>query len=289
MQGARGPGQVDLVMGLQVIGTTWKCLLCGRLDRYMTRFTNWKAIEKEFILQHVVKTPSDDSCICMLEAKRHYHTPDYIPKWKEKLTVTPRLMQKCIHPQCTDTDKMIHVSFDETDNLEAALGVTITPCYVHVCVYICTYFSHTHQQNFGTLLFWNTYDQDTSQEVLPIYVAISYNIVRTCPTYPVVTRSQKLRLLVSVVRERLTSNLYKTTQSHLSLIKLLQHLLQPLLRSSAQKRSRKSPVQHKQALSASCMHNLGHSAISSTTPTSAVTKNISGLLRLRRDWSVGEP
>ena len=37
-----------------------------------------------------------------------------------------------------------------------------------------------------------------------IYVAISYNIVRTCPTYLVVTRSQKLRLLVSVVRERLT-------------------------------------------------------------------------------------
>ena len=74
--------------------------------------------------------------------------------------------------------------------------------YMYVC--ICTYFSHTHQQNFGTLLFWNTYDQDTSQEVLPIYVAISYNIVRTCPTYPVVTRSQKLRLLVSVVSERLT-------------------------------------------------------------------------------------
>ena len=41
-------------------------------------------------------------------------------------------MQKCIHPQCTDTDKLIHASFDETDNLEAALGVTITPCYVHV-------------------------------------------------------------------------------------------------------------------------------------------------------------
>ena len=25
VQGAQGPGQVDLVMGLQVIGTTWKC------------------------------------------------------------------------------------------------------------------------------------------------------------------------------------------------------------------------------------------------------------------------
>ena len=107
-----------------------KCFLCGHLDRYMTRFTNWKALEKEFVLQHVVKTPSDDSCICkkcMLEAKRHCRTPDYIPKWKEKLTVTPRLMQKCIHPQCTDTDKLIHASFDETDNLEAALGVTASP------------------------------------------------------------------------------------------------------------------------------------------------------------------
>ena len=72
------------------------------------------------------------------------------------------------------------------------------------CMCICTCFSHTHQQNFGTLLFWNTYDQDTSQEVLPIYVEISYNITSTCPKYPVVTRSQKLRLLVSVVRERLT-------------------------------------------------------------------------------------
>ena len=68
--------------------------------------------------------------------KRHCHTPDYIPKWKEKRLYTPRLMQKCIHPQCTDTDKLIHASFDETDNLEAALGVTITPCYVHVCVYM---------------------------------------------------------------------------------------------------------------------------------------------------------
>ena len=127
--------------GLQVIGTTWKCFLCGRLDRYMTRFTlNWKAIEKEFILQHVVKTPSDDSCICkkcMLEAKRHYHTPDYIPKWKEKLTVTPKLMQKCIHPQCTDTDKMIHASFDETDNLEAALGVTASPDNPLLCTCMC--------------------------------------------------------------------------------------------------------------------------------------------------------
>ena len=74
--------------------------------------------------------------------------------------------------------------------------------YMYVC--IRTYFSHTHQQNFGTLLFWNTYDQDNSQKVLPIHVAISYNIVRTCPTYPVVTRSQKRRLLVSVVRQRLT-------------------------------------------------------------------------------------
>ena len=142
--------------------------------------------------------------------------------------------------------------------------------YMYVC--ICIYFSHTHQQNFGTLSFWNTYDQDTSQEVLPIYVAISYNIVSTCPTYPVVTSSQKLRLLVSVVRERLASKPIQNRTNHLSLIKLLQHLLQPLLRSSAQKRSRKSPVQHEQALSASCMHNLGHSAISSTTPTSAVTK-----------------
>ena len=110
----------------------------------MTRFTNWKAIEKEFILQHVVKTPSYDSCICkkcMLEAKRHYHTPDYIPKWKEKLTVTPRLMQKCIHPQCTDTDKLIYVSFDETDNLEAALGVTASPDNPLLCTCMCVYVS----------------------------------------------------------------------------------------------------------------------------------------------------
>ena len=71
-----------------------------------------------------------------------------------------------------------------------------------MCVYVPT--SATPINKTGTLLFWNTYDQDNSQKVLPIYVAISYNIVRTCPTYPVVTRSQKLRLLVSVVRERLT-------------------------------------------------------------------------------------
>ena len=38
-----------------------KCFLCDRVDRYMTRFTNWKSNEKEFVLQHVVKTPSDTS------------------------------------------------------------------------------------------------------------------------------------------------------------------------------------------------------------------------------------
>ena len=41
-----------------------KCFLCGRVDRYMTRFTNWKSNEKEFVLQHVVNTPSDSSYMC---------------------------------------------------------------------------------------------------------------------------------------------------------------------------------------------------------------------------------
>ena len=62
-----------------------KCFLCGRVDRYMTRFTNWKSNEKEFVLQHVVKTPSDSSYMCKkckLEAKRHHDTHHYIPKWK---------------------------------------------------------------------------------------------------------------------------------------------------------------------------------------------------------------
>ena len=50
-------------------------------------------------------------------------------------------MQKCIHPQCTDTDKLIHVSFDETDNLEAALGVTASPDNPLLCTCMCVYVS----------------------------------------------------------------------------------------------------------------------------------------------------
>ena len=33
-----------------------KCFLCGRVDRYMTHYTNWNLNEKQFVLQHVVKT-----------------------------------------------------------------------------------------------------------------------------------------------------------------------------------------------------------------------------------------
>ena len=82
-----------------------KCFLCGRVDRYMTRFTNWKSNEKEFVLQHVVNTPSDSSYMCKkckLEAKRYHDTPLC------SKTATPKHTRKCIHPQCMATEKLIH-------------------------------------------------------------------------------------------------------------------------------------------------------------------------------------
>ena len=51
---------------------------------YMTRFTNWKAIEKEFILQHVVKTPSDDSCICKKYMQMSLSHTRLYPKMERK-------------------------------------------------------------------------------------------------------------------------------------------------------------------------------------------------------------
>ena len=52
----------------------------------MTRFTNWKSNEKEFVLQHVVKTPLDSSYMCKkckLEAKRYHDTHHHVPKVEE--------------------------------------------------------------------------------------------------------------------------------------------------------------------------------------------------------------
>ena len=96
----------------------------------MTRFTNWKSNEKEFVLQHVVKTPSDSSFMCKkckLEAKRHHDTHHYIPKWKRHFAATPKHTRKCIYSQCLATEKLIHASFEKTENLEAALGITSSP------------------------------------------------------------------------------------------------------------------------------------------------------------------
>ena len=81
-------------------------------------------------LQHVVKTPSDSSYMhkkCKLEAKRYHDTHHYVPKWKRHFTATSKQTRKCMHPQCLATEKLIHASCEDTENLEAALGIISSP------------------------------------------------------------------------------------------------------------------------------------------------------------------
>jgi len=78
-----------------------RCILCGKTDRYMSRYGNGGEIEKSFIVKHLGKTPSDESSLCkkhLIEAKRHHSIPNFIPKWRDGQP-SPKPVNKCSHPK----------------------------------------------------------------------------------------------------------------------------------------------------------------------------------------------
>lgn len=58
-------------------GSGKQCILCGRIEKYMTRFVHWGDNEKQFVVRHLCSQPPDESYVCkrhQLEAKRHHPT-----------------------------------------------------------------------------------------------------------------------------------------------------------------------------------------------------------------------
>ena len=77
------------------------CILCGNKGTQLSNYSNWGAIEKEFLHTHLDRYPPEGSYICKkhwIEAQRHHTNSHYIPKWKEVHTQEPQ--KCCIHPQC---------------------------------------------------------------------------------------------------------------------------------------------------------------------------------------------
>ena len=110
-------------------GSGKQCILCGRIEKYMTRFVHWGDNEKQFVVRHLCSQPPDESCVCkrhQLEAKRHHSTPSYIPKWKNPNS-KPSPMYTCSYPKCTVSEKLIEPKFESTDSLRAALGIRPSP------------------------------------------------------------------------------------------------------------------------------------------------------------------
>ena len=64
---------------------TKQCILCGSKDKQMSRYINWGSTERKILSTYLDSTPSENSFICkshLMEARRHYNNPDFIPKWK---------------------------------------------------------------------------------------------------------------------------------------------------------------------------------------------------------------
>lgn len=86
---------------------TKQCCLCGRSEGYMVRFERWSEEEREYALRHLSEPPPRNSVTCKrdrLEARRHCHTQNHVPKWKSIL-LTPSTIRKCLHPQCIATSQ----------------------------------------------------------------------------------------------------------------------------------------------------------------------------------------
>ena len=79
-----------------------QCVLCGRIEKYTTRFAHWGDNEKDFVVRYLGSKPPDESYVCkrdLLEAKRHHDTPNHIPKWKNPNS-KPIAKYNCSHPKC---------------------------------------------------------------------------------------------------------------------------------------------------------------------------------------------
>ena len=63
---------------------------------------------------------------CKLEAKRHHDTHITFQNGRGISQLLPNRLGN-VYTQCLATEKLIHASFEETENLEAALGITSSP------------------------------------------------------------------------------------------------------------------------------------------------------------------
>ena len=102
------------------------CILCGNKGTQLSNYSNWGAIEKEFLHTHLDRYPPEGSYICKkhwIEAQRHHTNSHYIPKWKEVHTQEPQ--KCCIHPQCCNKfhEKLIKPAFANITELEELLEV----------------------------------------------------------------------------------------------------------------------------------------------------------------------
>ena len=76
------------------------------------------AAEQTFVLKHLGKGLSSNSCTCKAyhaEAKHYYTQNGYIPKWKKTEPVGSVEKLVCNHPHCSTTStevKLIVLSFE---------------------------------------------------------------------------------------------------------------------------------------------------------------------------------
>ena len=64
-----------------------ECLLCGKTDSQKSRLSSWRELERTYLIHHFSSAPSKSCMICkkhLLEAKRHCHSLDHTPSWRNK-------------------------------------------------------------------------------------------------------------------------------------------------------------------------------------------------------------
>ena len=85
--------------------------------------------EREFIKKHASIELVPQSCICkahLIEAKRMWGNPEYIPKWKSSDRSFAIVKYKCLFSDCQEIDKLISPKFDTVQNMELAIGAQST-------------------------------------------------------------------------------------------------------------------------------------------------------------------
>lgn len=122
------------------------CLLCCTKPppRSTTFFQTWGEEEREFVKQHLGKTPQPDRLVCkkhLLEAQRYHNKLDFVPKWKGSWKTNHT--GKCTNPNCSEpfSEKLIAPTFEALEKLEAVFSVksseqnpflVCTLCYAHL-------------------------------------------------------------------------------------------------------------------------------------------------------------